>query len=91
MLRPKIRYSRDQYAKLVLEHLSDRRCILCKYDTGNYERMDMVYQKVLFEHCNNCIHMRGAPATRMNADGKPMPGPYIADNFKPLYEWEDDE
>ena len=89
--RPKIRYSKDQYAKLVLEHLNERRCILCKYDTGNYERMEMVYQKVLFEHCTYCIHMRGATMDRRTVEGKIIPGPHVSDNFKPLYEWEDDE
>jgi len=91
MERPKIRYSRDQYAKLVLEYMDGRRCILCKYDVGNYERMEMVFQKVLIEHCNLCLHMRGVSPMRKTTDGKIIPGPYITDNFKPLYEWEDDE
>lgn len=78
----KKKYTREQYVKLTLTK-NKNKCYFCLNNVLNYNisftnKLDVLGLEYLEGQCSKCIH---------NRVGKKMV--YDKDNFKTLYDWED--
>ena len=84
---PKKKYNEQQFIKYFLLNMNKGfKCDFCKYHMGNYEPSSTGKTAALFfikSKCNVCIHYFGGHQNEKK--------PWIRDQFKPLYEWQENE
>jgi hypothetical protein len=84
MKNAKKRMDESEYAKLCLQEATNPvKCSICKYNSRNYIEGGDAYLFLFESKCKSCTQRY------YGYIGKDKP--WIINNFKPLYEWEEED
>jgi hypothetical protein len=86
----KKKISKNEFIKHYLKYISIKvKCEFCKYNFENYQSMPVEFARILRNNkCVNCKHLPVNIEVMKKGNKKHR---HFLDNFKPLYEWENQE
>ena len=99
MRAPKKKEKKKEFINRVLIDNDAIICSMCKHNTNNYkpETIDFEVLKFIGEQCRSCIYQLRKNVSKTNTgfleqeEKFVKKRPWLANNFKMLYEWENEQ